>query len=104
MTIFEIQEKLRSEEFEVSLHAFEEAVDDFLSLQDVLTSVLRDGEVLEDDTDDFRCLVCCKCRQNNIHVVFDYYDFGHAINSKIEIVTIYKPDPMFWINYRKRRK
>jgi len=32
MIIFEIQEKLRYQEFAISLHAFEEAVDDFLSL------------------------------------------------------------------------
>jgi len=30
MTIFTIKEKLRYQEFEISLHAFEEAVDDFL--------------------------------------------------------------------------
>jgi hypothetical protein len=30
MTIFEIKEKLRYQEFEICLHAFEEAVDDFL--------------------------------------------------------------------------
>jgi len=31
MTVSEIKAKLKSEEFEISLHAFEEAVDDFLS-------------------------------------------------------------------------
>jgi hypothetical protein len=43
MTIFEIKEKLQYQEFEICLHAFEEAVDDFLSLNEVVNAVLQNG-------------------------------------------------------------
>ncbi len=104
MTVSEIKAKLRSEEFEISLHAFEEAVDDFLSLNEVIHAILQNGEMLEDNPENFRCLIYCKNKRQYIHVVFDYHDFVKRLDTKIEIVTIYKPDPALWINYRKRRR
>jgi hypothetical protein len=104
MTIFEIKEKLRYQEFEICLHAFEEAVDDFLSLNEVINAILQNGEIIEDDPDGFRCLVHCKSKKQHIHVVFDYHDIVKGLSSEIEVVTIYKPDPALWINYRKRKR
>lgn len=104
MTIFEIQQKLRKDEFEIGLHALEEAIDDFLSLNEVLAAIIRNGKIIEDDLDDFRCLVFCNYRRQPVHVVIDYYEFNLALNAPIEIGTIYKPNPDFWINYRKRRR
>jgi hypothetical protein len=104
MTIFEIKEKLRYQEFEICLHAFEEAVDDFLTLNEVINAILQNGEIIEDDPDGFRCLVHCKSKEQHIHVVFDYHDSVKGLRSAIEIVTIYKPDPALWINYRKRKR
>ena len=104
MTIFEIKEKLRYQEFEICLHAFEEAVDDFLSLNEVINAILQNGEIIEDDPDGFRCLVHCKSKKQHIHVVFDYHDFVKGLCSEIEIVTIYKTNPAVWINYRKRKR
>ena len=104
MTISELQEKLRKQEFEICLHAFEEAVDDFLSLQEVIEALLLNGELIEDDPIDCRCLVYCKSKQQPVHVAFDYHDFAKGFDSNIEIVTIYKPDPALWINYRKRKR
>ncbi len=104
MTAFEIKEKLRYQEFEISLHAFEEAVDDFLSLEEVIKAVLENGEVIEDNPDDFRCLVHCKSKQQHVHIAFDYHDMTKDLRAEIEIVTIYKPDPALWINYRKRKR
>lgn len=95
MTIFEIQQKLRNDEFEIGLHALEEAIDDFLSLNEVLAAIIRTGQIIEEDLDDSRCLVFCKCRRQPIHVVIGYYDLYHALDAPLEIVTIYKPDPSF---------
>jgi hypothetical protein len=66
-TAFEIKEKLRYQEFETSLHAFEEAVDDFLSLEEVIKAVLENGEVIEDNPDDFRCLWCIAKANNSMY-------------------------------------
>ncbi len=104
MTISEIKDKLRRNEFEISLHAFEEAVDDFISLNEVIGAILANGEIIEQRPEDFRCLVYCKSKQQHIHAVFDYHDFSKGLCLEIEIVTIYKPDPALWINYRKRKK
>lgn len=104
MTVSEIKAKLKSEEFEISLHAFEEAVDDFLSLNEVIHAILQNGEMIEDNPEDCRCVIYCKNKRQHIHVVFNYHDFVKSLDLKIEIVTIYKPDPALWINYRKRRR
>ena len=104
MTIIEIKKKLKDEEFEISLHAFEAAVDDYLSLNEVIAAILQNGELIEDDRQDCRCLIYCKNKRRHIHVVIDYYNLAEGLDVKIEIVTIYKPDAARWINYRKRRK
>jgi len=104
MTIIEIKKKLKDEEFEISLHAFEEAVDDYLSLNEVIAAILQNGEMIEDDRQDRRCLIYCKSKRQPIHVAIDYYNLAEGLDAKIEIVTIYKPNAALWINYRKRRK
>ena len=104
MTISEIKEKLRYQEFEICLHAFEEAIDDFLSLSEAINAILQNGEIIEDNPENFRCLVHCKSKQQHIHVAFDYHDMTNGLCSEIEIVTIYKPNPALWINYRKRKR
>ncbi|GEM_PF-2829384 len=104
MTILEIKKKLKNEEFEISLHAFEAAVDDYLSLNEVITAILQNGKMIEDDQQDFRCLIYCKSKRQHIHVAIAYYNLAESLDAKIEIVTIYKPDAALWINYRKRRK
>lgn len=104
MEIQGIKDKLKKGEFEVSLHAFEEAVDDYLSLNDVINAILLNGEVIEENPKKCRCLVYCKAGLQHVHVVFDNYEVANLISNKIEIITIYKPDPALWINNRKRRK
>lgn len=104
MTILEIKKRLKRDQFEISLHAFEEAVDDYLSLNEVITAILQNGETLEDDEQAFRCLIYCKNKRQHIHVVIDYYNVARGLDAKFEIVTIYKPDTAHWINHRKRRK
>lgn len=104
MTISELQEKLRKQEFEICVHAFEGAVDDFLSLNEVIDALLQNGELIEDNPLDCRCLAYCKSKQQPVHVAFDYHDFAQGLSPNLEIVTIYKPDPLLWINYRKRKR
>jgi hypothetical protein len=104
MTITVIKEKLRNNEFEIGVHAFEEAVDDFLSLNDVVNAIIQNGEIIENNYENFRCLIHCKNKRQHIHVAIDYHDFAKGLCLEIELVTIYKPNPALWINYRKRRK
>lgn len=104
MTIQEICDKLSRNDFNISFHAFEEAVDDYFSLDEVIDAKLQTGEIIEHRPDDCRCLIYCKSKDLHIHVSIDYYDLSFGISQEIDIVTIYKPDPAFWINYRRRRK
>jgi hypothetical protein len=101
MKLKKIIDKIRRYEFEVSLHACEQAVEDFLSLNDVI-SALSHAELIEHYPDRCRCLLYCKVKRQHVHLVIDYYDFKHDLSSNIEIITIYKPDPKQWLNYRKR--
>lgn len=57
MTAFEIKEKLRYQEFEISLHAFEEAVDDFL----FINPIRRSGSITANAKDNLMT-TCSKCR------------------------------------------
>jgi hypothetical protein len=70
----------------------------------VIDAITLNGEIIEEKAEDFRCLVLCKTHQQYVHAVFDYFDMANLISTKIEIVTVYKPDPAYWIKYRKRRK
>jgi hypothetical protein len=84
-------------------HADEEAENDQLTFDEIYFSVLN-GEVIEDYPDDKPYPSCLIYGQNfsgdPIHSVW-------AFNEQTQwavLITVYRPDPTRWINWRKRRK
>jgi len=87
----------------VSEHAYDEAVEDDLSVVDVIDGT-PGGEVIEDSPDDPRgpsCLALLHVGgEEPIHAVWAFDDgSGRAI-----LVTVYRPDPDRWSDDLKRRR
>jgi hypothetical protein len=96
-----IQERIRNNRYEISLHAERERENDDLLVADVEESVLLSGELLEDYPDDPRghsCLVLGFNRTGNaIHTVW-----GLLPTDWVRLITVYVPRSPEWIDPRTR--
>jgi len=101
MEIREIQDKVRKEEYEISLHAEKERYAEDVSIND-LESAIYNGDILEDYTDDPRgpsCLILGYSKNRPIHIVC-----GHSSTKWIRVITVYIPKLPKWIDERTRAK
>lgn len=101
MDIKRIIGAIKNERVKVTRHAHKEAEDDWLSYDEILLSVVR-GEVIEDYPNDRpypSCLILgSNLRGMPIHSVWAY----NSEDAVAILVTVYKPDPALWINWRER--
>ncbi|MDD5673919.1 MAG: DUF4258 domain-containing protein [Chitinivibrionales bacterium] len=102
MEIEKILAAIESNKIKITEHADEEAVDDQLTLSEILYSV-ENGEIIEDYPTDKpypSCLVFGKNEQKNpIHSVWAY----NNANGWAVLITVYRPDPIRWIEWKTRR-
>ncbi len=102
MTLAEIFEAIKYGRYRVTDHADEEAAEDALTLNDVLSSVAH-GEVIEAYLTDVPYPSCLILGQTPggvpIHSVWAY----NSDNQWAVLVTVYRPDPMRWVDWRQRR-
>lgn len=99
MDITHIRELFRQGHFNVYLHAFEEALKDGITGDDLLY-VVEHGEIIEEYAERSRYLLfAITPAKVPIHIVVDY-----ACRDELQIVTTYIPDKREWIAFRKRRK
>ncbi len=103
MELSEIVEAIQSNRIMITDHADEEAANDHLKFEEIFYSVLH-GEIIERYPKDKpfpSCLIYGKNSKGEpIHSVWAY-------NRKTKwavIITVYRPDPARWIDWRKRRK
>jgi len=103
MNIEDIISAIRSNRIRITDYADEEAQNDQLSYDQVFVSVLQ-GEIIEDYPDDWpypSCLIYGDTfRGEPVHSVWAY-------NEKKQwavLVTVYRPDPVRWIDWRRRRQ
>ena len=86
----------------ISDHADEEAAADQVTLDDILYSVSH-GELIEDyqiDNPYPSCLVYGTTPDDlPVHSVWAY----NEINGWCVLITVYRPDPDLWIDWRQRR-
>ena len=103
MEIAHIMEAIRGNRVRVTDHADEEATAEGLTYADVAHSVLH-GEIIEDYPSDRpypSCLILGKTPSGiAVHSVWAY----KKENRWAVLVTVYRPDPQRWINWRERRK
>ena len=94
---------IETKKVRVTDHADEEAADDILTLSDIFQSV-QNGEIIEDYPTDQpypSCLIFGKNRDKTpIHSVWAY----NKANCWAVLITVYRPDPVRWIEWKTRRK
>ncbi len=103
MKIEEIVEAILNNRIRITDHADEEAVNDHLKFEEIFYSVIK-GEIIENYPTDKpfpSCLIFGESSTGEpIHSVWAY-------NKKTQwavLITVYRPDPARWIDWRKRRK
>jgi len=103
MNINDIIKAIRANRVRITDHADEEARADKLSFDEVFYSVFQ-GEIIEDYPTDRpypSCLIYGRTfRGNPVHTVWAY----NEQNGWAVLITVYRPDPTRWINWRERRK
>lgn len=103
MNIADIINAIRQNRIRITDHADEETQADHLSFDEIFFSVLQ-GEIIEEYPGD-RPYPSCLIYGNSfngepIHSVWAYnQDSQWAV-----LITIYRPDPNRWIDWRRRRK
>mgnify|MGYP005853198877 FL=1 len=103
MNIQDIIDAIRDNRIRITDHADEEAQADFLSFDEIFFSVLQ-GEIIEDYLSDKpypSCLIYGDSFTGEpIHSVWAY----NPATQWAVLITVYRPDPERWINWRTRRK
>lgn len=98
----DIQAAVRIGSYRVTDHANIEMVEDNLKLKEVVSS-LKGGETIEFYPEDFPFPSCLVYGQNEkkepIHSVWAY----DGVKDMAILVTVYRPDPNKWIDFRRRR-
>ena len=102
MSIGDIVEAIRAGRVRITDHADEEAQADRLTYDEIFDSVAR-GQIIEDYPDDRpypSCLILGSLTGGYpLHSVWGYNEAsGWAV-----LITVYRPDPDRWIEWRKRR-
>jgi hypothetical protein len=103
MNIQDIISAIQEKRIRITDHADEEAQADTLTFDEIFFSVLQ-GEIIEDYPTDKpypSCLIYGDSFQGKpIHSVWAY----NAKTKWAVLITVYRPDPNRWINWRERRK
>jgi hypothetical protein len=101
--IEKIHMAIESNKIKITDHADEEAADDQLTLTEIIQSV-KTGEIIEDYPTDKpypSCLILSKnVDASPIHSVWAY----NKANGWAVLITVYRPDPTRWIEWKTRRK
>jgi len=103
MKISNIIDAIQARRIRITDHADEEAESDQLTFDEVYFSVIS-GEIIEDYPDDKPYPSCLIYGQNfsgdPVHSVWAFNDE----NQWAVLITVYRPDPERWINFRERKE
>lgn len=100
MNISFINERVKSREYDLSIHAHNERQEEKITVEDI-EKVLLKGAIIEQYPNDPRgesCLVAGIVSKKPLHVVCG------KRGKRLLIVTVYIPKPPVWINYKTRAK
>lgn len=95
-----IEEKIRSGEYDLSLHAHNERQEEQITV-DEIEKVLLKGAIIEKYPNDPRgesCLVAGIVSEKPLHIVCGMR------GNRLLVVTVYRPKPPAWIDYKTRVK
>jgi hypothetical protein len=98
----DIIEAIQADRLNITSHARKEAKEDDLILSDITYSTCH-GEMIEDYPTDYpypSCLIYGSTASGDpVHSVWAY----DAASRIAVLVTVYRPDPARWINWKERR-
>jgi uncharacterized protein DUF4258 len=99
--IDEIRWKIEADQFEFSKHATDQSIIRRISVQEV-RELFGCAEVIEDYPEDkygLSCLIFGRTTAGRpLHLQCSY--LSHPL---IKIMTLYEPDPAWWIDFKRRR-
>ena len=102
MLINDILDAIRAGRVRITDHADEEAYADRLLVDEIFFSTLH-GEIVEDYPTDKpypSCLIYGQTLDgHHVHSVWAY----NSMSRWAVLITVYRPDPTLWIEWRKRR-
>ncbi len=102
MAIDEIVDAIRNNRLRITDHADEEALADKLTFDEIFFSIFQ-GEIIEEYPRDKpypSCLIYGDTFSGEpVHSVWAY----NEENQWAVLITVYRPDPNRWIDWRKRR-
>ena len=100
MDIDFIKKRVSSNEYDLSLHAHNERQEEQITIDEIEKVLLR-GVIIEQYPNDPRggsCLVAGRVSKKPLHVVCG------VRGKRLLIITVYRPRPPVWINYKIRTK
>jgi len=103
MELEDIVEAIQSRNVQPSKHSLREAANDDLRIEEVYFSVIDSGEIIEEYPNAYPTPSCLILGFNTfgdpIHSVWSYDRIKHIA----KLVTVYRPDPQRWTNWRVRK-
>lgn len=100
MDIAWLREKVRKQEYDLSLHAHQERQEEQITVAEI-EKILLQGAIIEQYPNDLRgksCLVAGKVSKAPLHVICGIR------GERLLIVTVYRPKPPVWLDYKTRAK
>ncbi|OGD85939.1 hypothetical protein A3B51_02695 [Candidatus Curtissbacteria bacterium RIFCSPLOWO2_01_FULL_41_18] len=100
MDISFIRKKVKKQKYDLSSHAHRERQEEQITVTEIEQALLR-GDIIEKYPKDERgesCLVAAKVGTKPLHIVCG------KRNNRLLIITVYRPKPPTWKNYKKRAK
>lgn len=102
MDIESIRSKFKTNRYRISQHGEEERELDRITFKEI-EEAIENSEIIERYPDDPRgpsCLIFGLTKEKKpIHLVC-----GNLLGERIILVTVYRPEPRRWIDFKKRRK
>ena len=101
INIAQLQNCIKTEKYEISLHAHKERCNEEIAIADIEKAVLQ-GEIIEHYPEDKRgasCLISGYSNKRAIHIVCTLLP-----DQWMRIITVYLPDKHKWVNPKQRRR
>lgn len=100
-TLEEIKHQLQAGEFEFTRHAFKRAIERNISEVEIKEASVT-MEVIEDYPDDKYFPSCLLLGFTLVNRAL-HLQVSRIESDNVKIITLYEPDPMQWIDYRRRK-
>jgi len=105
MDLPEIQRLLRDGQYEVSIHAQQDRLEEDLDLVQIEAAIIEHGELLEEYPDDPRgesCLVLGFVGSRPLHTVLGWATMKGETQKMLRLITVYTPTAPKWTDPRTR--